>query len=61
MTKSLKRLTKASIIWPRDVYLVLCELARREGQSLSAWIRSLAAERLRHEALKEKRGDPAAD
>lgn len=50
------RNVKASILWPRDVYLVLHELARREGQSFSAWIRSLAAERLRDRALKEKSG-----
>lgn len=56
--KSLKqRSVKASVIWPRDVYLLLCELARREGQSFSAWIKSLAAERLRAEALKERRGE----
>ena len=47
---SSNRNVKASILWPRDVYLLLCKLARREGQTFSAYVKSCVAPRLREEA-----------
>lgn len=47
-------MVKASILWPKDVYLLLCRLARSEGQTLSAFVKSCVAPRLRELATKEK-------
>jgi hypothetical protein len=38
---------RATIIWPKDIYLLLCRIARSEGLTLSGFIRAAVAPRLR--------------
>lgn len=40
---------KASIKWPRDVYLRLCRIARAQGQTFAGFVRARVAPALREE------------